>query len=203
MTQEGERYRLATAASISAKSGHSEDQFIAMITACNLGSDDLVFVMERFRHYASQQHYRSLFRPSTSRPKGGDFRHGAYIRAGTLGVEETFDRVRDKADFQTVFGVRADFHSWRLMCYESKGVTCVECGLTGNLFAVERGWAQNTDKYHLNLYCLGTDGHERMMTVDHILPRSKGGGNDMDNLQPMCFSCNVRKGDKHEPGTAA
>lgn len=35
-------------------------------------------------------------------------------------------------------------------------------------------------------------------TVDHIIPMSRGGTNDPDNLQPMCWDCNRRKGAKVE-----
>jgi 5-methylcytosine-specific restriction endonuclease McrA len=35
-------------------------------------------------------------------------------------------------------------------------------------------------------------------TVDHIIPRSKGGGNNPGNLRAMCRSCNSAKGDKVE-----
>ena len=33
-------------------------------------------------------------------------------------------------------------------------------------------------------------------TIDHIIPRSKGGGNNLDNLLPSCRSCNTSKGVK-------
>jgi len=32
------------------------------------------------------------------------------------------------------------------------------------------------------------------LTVDHVVPISKGGTNDADNLQPLCLPCNLKKG---------
>ncbi len=44
--------------------------------------------------------------------------------------------------------------------------------------------------------CVGCDTHFpfRVMDVDHILPRSKGGTDHADNLQMLCSGCNRSKG---------
>ena len=35
---------------------------------------------------------------------------------------------------------------------------------------------------------------EEDFTVDHVIPRTKGGSNDFDNLVAACNSCNAKKG---------
>lgn len=40
-------------------------------------------------------------------------------------------------------------------------------------------------------YC-GESGHQ--LAVEHVIPRSKGGGNHIGNLLPSCTSCNSTKG---------
>lgn len=54
----------------------------------------------------------------------------------------------------------------RLRIYERDGYVCVMCGSNKNL------------------------------TLDHILALANGGGNEEENLQTMCKTCNTRKGVK-------
>jgi 5-methylcytosine-specific restriction endonuclease McrA len=46
-------------------------------------------------------------------------------------------------------------------------------------------------------YCLNKF-NLKDLTIDHITPKSKGGGNDHDNLILSCFSCNTKKS-SHTP----
>ena len=44
---------------------------------------------------------------------------------------------------------------------------------------------------HICAYC-----SKPANTIDHVIPRSKGGTNSWENLVACCFGCNNRKGDK-------
>jgi hypothetical protein len=121
-----------------------------------------------------------------------------YQRVGVLPASAVIDNIGQTID--TYFGVKVELDGWRLRMYAAKGVKCVKCGLEGTMFAVERHFNPNCSgtKYHLNLYHVHSSGQETMITVDHIIPKSRGGGNELANLQPMCFPCNTRKGNNLE-----
>jgi CRISPR/Cas system Type II protein with McrA/HNH and RuvC-like nuclease domain len=42
------------------------------------------------------------------------------------------------------------------------------------------------------VYC----GSNKELTLDHVVPKSKGGGNEWTNLVTSCFKCNLKKGSK-------
>lgn len=41
-------------------------------------------------------------------------------------------------------------------------------------------------------------GVEEDLSIDHIVPRSKGGGDEKTNLQTLCHYCNTQKGTKSQ-----
>jgi hypothetical protein len=42
----------------------------------------------------------------------------------------------------------------------------------------------------------GVSADVRALEVDHTIPRSKGGTDDLDNLQTLCYRCNAMKRDR-------
>lgn len=39
-------------------------------------------------------------------------------------------------------------------------------------------------------------GNEERLTIDHVKPLDQGGRNEANNIQPLCRSCNSKKGRK-------
>lgn len=87
-------------------------------------------------------------------------------------------------------------NSQRYQTFFTKGIKCVCCGIEGKYFAKEK--VSRDKSYHLNLYAVDENGKEVLMTKDHILPKSKGGQDHIDNYQTMCVNCNVAKGNDLE-----
>jgi hypothetical protein len=127
-----------------------------------------------------------------------------YIRLGVFNINEVLDYVGPyNKDY---LGKKIKMGSHRYELFKEKGVVCVNCGLKGEFFALEKQKQPNlengmelpdNDRYHFNLYGYNENGEEIMLTKDHIIPRSKGGKNTLDNYQTMCSVCNWNKGNTY------
>lgn len=105
-------------------------------------------------------------------------------------------KVNGKKVMVTIRGEEIHALSDRYKLFFTKGYTCVDCGIVGQYFALERNW--NIDqRYHLNLYGIDENGEEVQFTKDHIIPKSLGGKNQLDNYQTMCKCCNNKKGNSN------
>ena len=62
---------------------------------------------------------------------------------------------------------------------------------TGQLSAAE--WESICKKYDYRCLCCG---QVKPLTIDHIVPITKGGLTTVDNIQPLCLSCNSKKKQK-------
>ncbi len=54
-----------------------------------------------------------------------------------------------------------------------------------------------TLKAQYNWTCPSCKKSEVKLTRDHIIPLTKGGSDNIENIQPLCQSCNSRKNNKH------
>lgn len=73
-------------------------------------------------------------------------------------------------------------YALRRFVYARDGFACVRCGAKA---IMKPGWDGSE--------CLGVEGQEFGMVLDHIISRRNGGAHHPDNLQTMCDSCNARK----------
>lgn len=80
--------------------------------------------------------------------------------------------------------------SLRYKTFIEKGYKCVCCGRTGAYYALEKSKGNNQNRAHFNLY----SSDNVLMTKDHILPKSRGGADCIENMQTMCAICNREKG---------
>lgn len=76
------------------------------------------------------------------------------------------------------------------------GIECKHCRATAVevLFHYGCGKVKCKQKY---INAINSDGQEVQLTLDHIIPASKGGVKILENLQILCNVCNTKKGNKY------
>lgn len=57
-------------------------------------------------------------------------------------------------------------------------------------------WETLKAQYNWTCPCCGKSEPIIVLTEDHIIPLSKGGSDNIENIQPLCRSCNSKKHDK-------
>ena len=70
------------------------------------------------------------------------------------------------------------------------------CGIKGSFFQLHKSnqFNEAPDRAHFNFWAVLPDGNLRLMTKDHIKPKSRGGKDCIENMQTMCYECNQQKG---------
>jgi len=119
------------------------------------------------------------------------------IRHSTLPIEFLNNMVTSGT--HEINGVDVRMGSQRYKLFK-KNKCCVDCGIEGSILAIEIDNINPMPKtYHINMYAIGENGEDILMTKDHIVPRSKGGRNALFNYQTMCAICNQKKGNGDPP----
>lgn len=93
-----------------------------------------------------------------------------------------------KSDSIKVDGYLIYKDSWRYRTFYQKGLKCDCCGREGSYFKLKAD-SKSSERAHFNLFA--EDG--TLMTKDHIIPKSKGGPDCIENFQTMCEECNEKK----------
>lgn len=102
------------------------------------------------------------------------------------------------------------FYAKRIKQFRELGTVCWGCNLPASYFKVEiplhmyhryeearmqgRQMACNVNLYGLEE--VNGENREILFTLDHVVPKSKGGDNSMANMQTLCRRCNLAKADK-------
>lgn len=73
--------------------------------------------------------------------------------------------------------------SIRRLVFKRDGYTCKKCGLSGYEYRHKSG----SFVYPTNIEGI-------FLSIDHIIPKSLGGTNDISNLETLCTTCNTKKG---------
>ena len=122
-----------------------------------------------------------------------------------VGLEEGFELSLIPRDSRIVAGREVSTASGLALYQSLRGspIKCWSCGCEASLWISCRGQNDNSRPV-LNLFAWYTPKKTRknkrptprlvMMTRDHIIPRSKGGVDDIENLRPGCETCNVHRG---------
>lgn len=120
--------------------------------------------------------------------------HNGMQRIKIIPIEDVFKWIEENP--RRIYWGRSDYtiNCKRAKIFYKKGLVCVTCGVIGKFFALEK---DKSGSLHLNLYGYNDDD-EVLITVDHIVPKSKGGPNSMINYQTMCKICNENKADSDE-----
>ncbi len=58
----------------------------------------------------------------------------------------------------------------------------------------EAEWQALKAHHHFRCLCCHKEEPRVKLTVDHVVPVTQGGSNDIRNIQPLCLKCNLSKG---------
>lgn len=123
--------------------------------------------------------------------------HYGLDRKETYTIEQVMPHLLKRQGEAVFDGDSIRLFGNRYGCFINSGLKCHACGLEGTVFIKEKHRCESI--WHFNLYGYNEQGNEVLFTKDHIIPRSRGGSNKVENLKTMCRPCNEKKNniDRH------
>lgn len=116
--------------------------------------------------------YNIPFSGDTYQRRFGSWKKALIAAYNSVGREETITNIQKDLAPQVTTPQRSDISiRKRFLVFKRDEFTCVMCGRSGRGVKLE---------------------------VDHIIPVSKDGTDDIDNLQTLCFECNRGKRNNYE-----
>ena len=126
-------------------------------------------------------------------------------------VFDMINQMKEQQSELVIQGHKVHVYAKRYVLFEQVGRVCVTCGVEGTVMCLDtnlpRRYPRNSTnpaqpqrpkskKATFNLYGIAESGRVALLTKDHIIPKSKGGPDEMSNFQVMCNRCNAKKADK-------
>lgn len=88
-----------------------------------------------------------------------------------------------------------NLHYISFSCDDRKKIRRERIKIFGGLHS-QGEWETLKAQYNWTCPCCKKSEPEIKLTRDHIIPISKGGSDNIENIQPLCIRCNVKKATK-------
>jgi len=120
-----------------------------------------------------------------------------------IGVDWQFFQIKEREK-----PYKINVCSGRMVAHKKHGLSCACCGIRATRCFLEKDGQTSFELkkacYHFNFYAetkdsLTGDSYLILMTRDHILAKSNGGSDSLDNYQTLCYNCNMLKGNLDLP----
>lgn len=107
-----------------------------------------------------------------------------------ISLEEYLNFLK-KSYISKIFNKKTRRNFFRYKMFKKFGFKCQHCSAIG--IEVLKIKDINEGEVY-KVITIDNEGNENFLTIDHIIPKSKNGKNNIKNVQPLCYTCNNKKG---------